>query len=174
MTTAFQAYFRAVEGRWRTHLELRLTDRTRLGVLAPLGRASILSLAAFERLVGAPVLETSVEVRAHDVVHTTRVSKWGVTLFSSVEYLTPDGQLRGTQRTWPLYRARPLGGKVVVTGDSAEYDLVWLGVPMAQHATFDRGSAGGGTRLADRVADTVTLRQETAFSQGTQVLRRVR
>ena len=153
------AYYGALVGSWRGPFELRITRPQGLARLAPLDR---IGMRAFDwvRRTGTPEVRTSVRVEAGRVLHTMRVLHHGVTLFESEE-LIADGKLTGTLRMPPDPRRRPIHGTVVVHGDAADYDLVWLGVPVEQHAVWDRA------------ADTVTLTQRTPFSEGTQVLHRV-
>lgn len=153
------AYYGALVGNWRGTFDLRVTRPHALSRLAPLDRIGMRAFAWIRR-TGAPEVQTSVRIEAGRVLHTMRVEHLGVALFESEELIF-DGRLTGTLRMPPDPRRRPLHGTVVVAGDSARYELVWLGVPVQQHAVWDRA------------ADTVTLTQHTPFSEGTQVLRRV-
>jgi len=109
------AYFRAVAGRWGGPLDFAITDwRAFRAARMPLGdRLSLLAMASLTRVVGAFQLETGVDVASgasrDEVVHTTRVSKWGVTLLRSVDTLRLDRNGRDmTMRIelglWPALR----------------------------------------------------------------------
>lgn len=153
------AYYGSLVGRWRGSFELRITDRDGLRRLVALDRIAMRAFTVLRRL-GTPILETSVALDGERVLHTTRVRLLGGVVFDSEESIER-GRLVGALRMPPDPRRRPIHGAVVVEGDSARYDLVWLGVPLLQKAVFDRAR------------DTVTITQETPFSFGTQVLRRV-
>lgn len=170
-----RSYYRAVHGRWSTNLEFVLTDlgafwATRMSFL---DRARLLSMTILPRLLGPLRLDTSVDCEsriAHrEVLHTTRVSKLGMTLVSSVETFTLDEdgrrfQMRGEMRLFPNpWQTRGFGeayGEIDASGTQASYRFAWFGTEMRQ-----RGEIG-----AD--GDTVTITQETPFSRGVQVLRR--
>jgi hypothetical protein len=170
-------YYRAVEGSWRAPLDLVIAD-WRAFRTTPMGiadRLRLLALVATGRLLGSCRLDTRVDASQvatrGEVVHTTRVSKWGVTLMRSREQLTLDSNgrdltMRIEMRLWPiLWRVRvhpPAPASVDPTGRRATYRFAWLGTEMRQR----------GERSAD--GTTVTLTQETAFSRGVQVLRRRR
>ncbi|MEO8605370.1 MAG: hypothetical protein ABI629_22565, partial [bacterium] len=168
------AYYRAVDGAWCGRFEFIVTDWRAFGA-APLGildRLRLLSMVYGERLFGALRIETTVSASgAADavVVHTTRVSKWGMTLMRSVDTLVlarngRDLTMRIAMRLAPtLWRARvspPSPASVDADGRCASYRFPWLGTEMRQR----------GERSRD--GSTVTLTQETAFSRGVQVLRR--
>jgi hypothetical protein len=169
------AYYRAVAGAWRARLDFAITDRAAFRACAmPAGDR--LSLAAMARLaprLGGFRLDTSVSFppgAPGQVVHTTRVSKWGMTLLRSVDTLTPDANgrdltMRVDLRLWPaLWRVRTVVDGAPVRIDAgareADYRFAWFGTEMHQH----------GARSADGA--TVTLTQVTAWSRGVQVLRR--
>lgn len=164
------AYYRAVEGAWRCPLDLTITDWAAFR-RAPMRRGErwgLVALLAVARLLGACRLDTSVDATRQPVVHTTRVSKWGVTLLRSQEWLALDAngrdvRMRVAMRSFPtLWRATEVTAVASVAADGrrADYRIPWLGVEMHQ-----RGERGAGDA-------TVTLVQETAFSRGVQVLRR--
>jgi hypothetical protein len=169
------AYYRACEGRWRAPLALAITDwhAFRTSGLSLADRWRILSMVIAARVVGPFSLETSVDATTgaarHEVVHTTRIAKWGLTLMRSTEWLTldPNGRdvaMRGEFRLVPtLWRPRPMPAvpaRVDETASRASYRFAWLGTEMRQEA--ERSPDG----------TTVTLIQLTPFSRGVQVLRR--
>jgi hypothetical protein len=97
------------------------------------------------------------------------VSKWGLTLMRSTEWLSldangRDGTMRIAMRYWPNLRREQITDAAPFTIDAdgrrADYRIPWFGIEM--HQRGERDAAG----------DTVTLRHETAFLRGVQVLRR--
>ena len=114
-----RAYYRACEGRWSAPLELTITDwrAFRASGLSLADRWRILSMVMAARVVGPCRLETSVDATTgaarHEVVHTTRIAKWGLTLMRSTEWLTldPNGRdvaMRAELRLVPaLWRPAP-------------------------------------------------------------------
>jgi hypothetical protein len=167
------AYYRAVEGTWSAPLELVITDWAafRACPMSRLDRLSLLGLVWTTRLLGPFRFETSVDAsRAaarQQVVHTTRVARWGMTLMRSVDTLTLDANGRDAtmcvyMRVWPMpWRARrtpPTPAQIDAAGRAATYRFPWFGTEMRQHAALDGG--------------VVTLTQQTAFSRGVQRLTR--
>jgi len=170
-----RAYYRACEGRWSAPLELTITDwrAFRTSGLGLADRWRILSMVMAAHVVGPCRLETSVDATTgaarQEVVHTTRIAKWGLTLMRSTEWLTldPNGRdvaMRGELRLVPaLWRTRPMPAvpaRVDETASRASYRFAWLGTEMRQEAA----RSPDGT--------TVTLTQLTPFSRGVQILRR--
>src|SRR5204862_7583297 len=106
-------YYRAVHGRWRGAFEFRITDpdafaRADMGWL---DRRRVRSMATTIGLI----MDTSVdyETRGKDgtVVHTTRISKWGLTLYDVIETFTldPNGRDVGIareERVFPSFSRR--------------------------------------------------------------------
>jgi len=169
------AYYRAVEGAWAAPLEFVVTDWRAFwaGPMGLIDRLSLLAMLCTSRLFGAFLIETSVDATtatARDqVIHTTRVTKWGMTLLRSTETLSlsPNGRdlsMRIELRVWPTrWRVRaapPAPATVDATAHHATYRFPWFGTEMRQRAE----------RSAD--GSTVTLTQETDFLRGVQVLRR--
>lgn len=166
-----RAYYRAVEGVWACRLDLSITD-WRAFRAAPMGlaeRLRMLAMLASMRLAGACRLDTSVDASRNPVVHTTRVSKWGMTMMRSTEWLSldangRDGTMRIAMRYWPNLRREQITEAAPFTVDAdgrrADYRIPWFGTEMRQ-----RGECNAA-------GDTVTLVQETAFSRSVQVLRR--
>lgn len=165
-----RSYYRAVEGAWSGPLDLAITDWPAFRRTAmPLGeRLRLLAMLASARLFGACRLDTTVDASGEAVVHTTRVSKWGLTLMRSTEWLTLDANgrdlsMRIAMRYWPtLWRERITVAPATVdaAGRRADYRIPWCGTEMRQRG--ERDAAGTG----------VVLTQETPFSRGVQVLRR--
>jgi hypothetical protein len=165
------AYFRANEGRWRCVFAFAETDwdalrRSPLGVL---DRLRVRLMVLVPKLLGPLVLETRVDATsraaAREVVHTTRISKWGLPLYQAVEVfaLDPGGAhiaITRRERMWPspFYR-REVGrsrGEVEPGGRVARYEFPFLGTTMRQTGTIE----DGGVRIV----------QETEFSLAEQVL----
>lgn len=169
-----RAYYRSVAGHWRGRLDLAITDWTafRASPLSGADRLRLLSMLLAARLLGPCRLETSVDASGADrdhVVHTTRVTKWGMTLMRSVEHIALAADGRGARMRIEMHLAPALWRSrvesdtpVVVTaaGDGASYRFAWLGAAMRQEAA----------RSAD--GNQVRLTQTTAFSRGVQVLQR--
>ena len=172
---ASHAYYRPLHGAWRCAYDFAITDHTALrsSAMGWLDRQRVLSMVWTPRLLGPLTLDTTVDYFTHGasgvVLHTTRASKWGIPLFSSAETITlhengTDFTLQGGQRMFPsFWRVRDFGdgrGTVDASGTRASYTFAWLGTEMRQ------------TTIAS--GDTVTITQETAWSRGVQVLKRVR
>ena len=170
-----RAYYRAVEGAWGSTLDLNITDwqAFRACPMALLDRLSLLGMVWMTRLFGPFRLETTVDASSaaarDEVIHTTRVVRWGMTLMRSTDTLRLDANgrdatMRIDMRVWPmLWRPRhtaPTPVQIDASGREASYRFPWFGADMRQH----------GARNADN--SVVTLTQDTAFSHGVQVLRR--
>jgi hypothetical protein len=170
-----RAYYEACAGRWACALDFAITDwgAWRGSRMALIGRLNLLALAAAVRLIGPLRLETSVDVSDADhgeVVHTTRVSKWGVTLMRSVDRLSLDANgrdavMRVAMSFFPLLAHAqhfpPAPAHIDADAHRADYRIPWFGAEMHQSGEL----SPDGT--------TVTLIQATDFSRGVQVLRRV-
>lgn len=168
-----RAYYDACAGRWACRMQFAITDwrAWRRSRMALIGRLNLAALAAAVRLL-ALRLDTSVDVSGAargEVVHTTRVSKWGVTLMRSVDRIALDANGRdATMRVdmsfFPLLgraqRFPPAAATIDADARRADYRIPWFGGEM--HQT--------GELSADGM--TVTLIQQTDFSRGVQVLRR--
>lgn len=167
MSGAARRYYESVVGRWAGAYTFAITDAVAF-------RACAMPFVDRRRLASMPssgpfTMATSVAFGGGaEVVHTTRVSKWGVTLFRSVEsiQLDDDGRsfvLRSTQRFFPApWSARDFGearGEVNETSDGATYRIPWIGgVEMIQR-----------TRM---LADGLLLVQQTPWSRAEVTLRR--
>ena len=147
--TPFSRYFTPKQGQWSGAFHFTLT-RWRALLSSPVGlfdRVSVLSLAALCGLFGPLSIETSVEVaRLHqgEVLHTTRISRWGLTLYRSVErfLVDTDGRrLKVEGEQWSLpWRWRPRRyqesrGEISEDGARASYLLSWLGASLRQEST---------------------------------------
>lgn len=157
-------YYRALVGRWSGRFELRVTDSNALA-RQPL----------FTRLVGftagfggrAKIATTLDEAAADRFLHTTRVTRFGLTLLRSSETiaLSSDGSsfiIEGWQRF--LWRHDPYRGEGQITADAsgAHYPITWLGAPMTQ-TTRIQGPEG---------QPSLRLVQQTAWSAGEVLLKR--
>ena len=168
-----RAYYQSTHGRWRSALELRITDwrAFRACPMTLLDRFRVLSMLATAAVLGPLVIETEVDYHGHvedgEVLHRTRVGKWGMTLMRSEErfVLDDDGhafEMRGELRMAPTFLARGFGdatGRIDETGTRGRYEFDWLGTRMRQT-----------TRLDARGAE---ITQETDWSRGVQMLRRI-
>jgi hypothetical protein len=169
------AYYRSRHGRWTGAFELTITDRAALAAsaLAFGDRLSLLLLPLLANVLGPFRLDTTVDAEsrldAGEVVHTTRLSKWGMTLFRSFEVITlhdngREFSMHVSMGVWPrpstLDRISESTGQVDAAATRASYDFPWLGTRMRQ--------------TGERDGEVTRLTQETPFSRGVQVLRRVR
>lgn len=169
MSSAVIAYYRGVEGAWRSRFDLRIVDRAALRGLSLLDRLGFIVLARLCRW-GVPLwFETTVAVGGDRVVHTSRLRLSRMVLYRSIEFLTPDDTDRsmatmvGTERTFPLFLGRVFRGTARIASNAlgANYDIAWMGTRLDQRARHDPAE------------HTVTIEQRTPFSTGIQVLRRV-
>lgn len=166
-------YYRAVEGRWHGPVDFRITDFEALATspLRPIDRLGVRFVAS----LGTLGIRTRVWPDPHLgwalVHHSTRVDRWGLPLMASresiaIDELTGQAMMNVVLRTapfwWPASISRDGAVRVAEDGNSARYELLWLGAPMQQHAVHDPH------------AGTVTLTQTTSFSHSRQVLRRTR
>lgn len=169
-----RAYYRSVAGQWRGSVDLAITDWAafRRSGISIVDRLRLVSMLATARLLGPCRLDTSVDASRADrdhIVHTTRVSKWGMTLLQSVEHiaLAPGGRdatMRVEMRLAPtLWRTRVETDTPVTVdaaGSGASYRFTWFGTEMRQEA------------LRSDDGQQVVLIQTTRFSRGEQRLRR--
>lgn len=136
-----------------------------------LRRASLRALGLAFRLLGPLRMETTLDYwsrgAAGTVTHTTRFSKWGLTVLSSTETLHlevpgPDLGLDGELRAWPL-RWRRFGfgeARVTIEPDAlgARYIFEPMGLPVEQR-----------TRV---VEDGLEISQDAGWWRATGLLRR--
>lgn len=168
------AYFRAVQGRFCAPFAFEISDwpAFRACSMGVLDRLRVLSMLFMARIFGPLRLDTSVayggDRERASVVHTTRLSMFGMTFFRSVEQLTlhENGRaltMAGEQRLWPaffLVRRFEGAGEVDATGTRARYEFPFFGTRMRQSTELN--------------GDSVRLSQETPWSRGLQPLARVR
>lgn len=176
MTSLVQRYYAPLHGLWECPFEFEIVSEEALRE-APLGALDKLRLRMTvwtAKLLGPLTMRTSVDYETRGeagvILHTTRVSKWGLTLLASEESFTVDPtnvgafRMRGGLRMIPTYwDMRSFGegqGTVDDTASRATYTFDWLGVTMRQATVATR--------------DAVTLTQTTPFSHGVQRLVRVR
>lgn len=163
-----EAYYRKNAGRWRGSVSFALVDRVAFAAtrMSFFDRVRLWSMRLLSSL-GPLTMRTSVEiVSATVVVHTTRLSKWGMPLLVGREVLTlaPDGvsaTMACEHRLGPTWGLVRFAGEVRVADDArrAEYVLgPWFGTTLRQTGSIE--------------GDTVRLVQETVFSRSEQVLRR--
>ena len=171
--TPSATYYGAMHGAWQGEYSLMLTDAQafRAAPLAWLDRMRVRSMVTMRGVLGALRMETIVDARSNsdrrEVLHTTRIAKWGVTLFRSEEVLAlgEDGRTAAfSGRYWMSptpWRAQPWDeASVEVDQDAkgARYTLRWLGVPMRQETHV--------------VPEGLRVVQETAWSRAEVLLRR--
>lgn len=158
----FQEYFEPKQGRWRGEYRFSITPWGAL-TTSPVGmadRCMVVSLALLCKLFGNLRIETEVDtskLERGEVLHATRISKWGVTLFRSVErfLMEDDGRkltVRGDQRYFPsMGKARDYGesfGEIGEDGSRALYSFEWLGTRLRQES-IPEGARLGFTQDTD-------------------------
>ena len=169
-----RAYFRANEGRWTSPFRFVITDSAAF-FRSPMGfldRIRALSMAWLPRLLGPLVLETSVHSRSRGdqgiVIHTTRLRKFGITLYEAIETFTlhdngQDVAIERVQRLAPAFSySREVGesrAEVDPSATRAVYQFPFMGSPMRQVATVE--------------GDGVRIHQETAWSRADAFLHRL-
>lgn len=128
-------YYRAMTGSWSGPYRFVITDPAAMRAAVPAwwDRRGLLLMHA----LGGARMSTTVAFRADDeVLHTTRVTAWGLPALSGVEVfrLADDGRslsVRMVQRFAPLFRPpRDFGEGSGVVADpevGADYRLPWLG-----------------------------------------------
>lgn len=161
-TSAALRYYTSLVGRWEGSFRLQVTDR-----LALRRRPTLTRWTGFLASVSGPMrMRTTLEAQrgegATTFFHTTEVSSWGVTSFTTEETITLDDDgvglaMTGVQRvrlagTTP-YESR---GSVDESGTRATYHLTWLGGPLVQR-----------TRI---VPEGLELTQDTDWSRGEVLL----
>lgn len=170
---AHLSYYRSCHGRWAGELRFSITDVAafRAAPISWLDRERVWSMALTSQLLGFVWMQTSVDcdvLGEGRVLHTTRLSRFGIPMLIGREVLLPreDGRsaaMHLEQRLSPTYaNHRWDDGEVVVNDDvsGAVYDLPWIGGRMRQ--------------VARVVPDGLVLAQETPFSHGEVVLHRQR
>lgn len=163
-------YYSAKEGRWEGAFNFELRHPERLRELPFYARPSVYLMAWLSRHGGLR-MSTSVDARRlqarGQVIHSTRMSYAGQTLYHSVETLTlhPDGvsfSMLGRQFSLPM-PGQPLvwqaGGEVDAHEDRATYRIPWLGSEMVQR-----------THMTDAGLE---LEQETPFAHARVLLKRL-
>jgi len=139
-------YFRAKEGHWTGKVRLEITDprRLRSSTLGPLNRWSLWSMALVSRRLSTLVLSTTMDYAGqghrNQVLHTTRTSNLGVTLYRSREtiLLDDDGRsfrLAGTEAFFPRLGKMTewaAHGAVATDHDGATYHIPFFGEVLEQ------------------------------------------
>lgn len=165
------AYYRANHGRWRSPFAFAITDwrAFRAAPMTRLERWKLRLIACVPKLVGPLEFDTTMDCETArergQVLHTTRLSKWGISLYRAAEVFTlnPNGTdvlITREERSWPTFRrARESGqsrGAVDPTGAVATYVFPFFGTLMKQTVTIE--------------ANGVRVVQETDWSRGEQLL----
>lgn len=167
--TPAERYYRGLVGSWRGLFHLQITDAVAMRKsAAPLFvRLGLLLVAFFPRL-GLFWMETLLapdDVEPGVYVHTTRVSRFGFTTYSTSERLTlaPGGRALAMvgETSAPLARPARYEATATVAEDAsgATYTIPWLGEELTQR-----------TRI---VPEGLELTQETPWSRATVLLHRV-
>jgi hypothetical protein len=160
-------YYRALVGAWRGRFSFEVTDPRALRSEPLAVRLRVRSYALAQRLGGPDWMSTTLAAAPEGpgaaFVHTTRVHRLGVTLFSGSErFALEEGgrtfAVTGTQRSWPALGAgeRYSGdGEIDAAATGATYRLRWLGAALLQTTAI--------------VPEGLLLTQETRWSRA-QVL----
>jgi len=149
-------YYRALCGAWAGEVRFAFSGW-------PSGLANRVQ-ALMLRTLGWVRMETTLtEVSATEFAHTTRVKRFGVTLFRSEERiaLDPDGTrfvLRGQQWDFPGFVSQPIGADGSATTTKASYNFVVMGAPMLQETQI--------------VAEGLAIVQTTSYFRAGTTLRR--
>ena len=154
VTAPSMMYYRAVEGRWSGPLVFSAArnaafvrarapwiDRARARVLALLARLGL-------RLLMQTSVDASSRIARNEVVHTTRLSKWGLTLYESTELLTlelngRDVLITRRERVAPSRRFSEQDGhcraEVEASSLCARYFIPFFGGVLRQTARIEFG-----------------------------------
>ncbi len=149
-------YYASLVGHWSGRLDLAITN-------AEAARAAPFIVRAAVR-VGSFTMATTLHPSGHDYVHTTRVSRLGITLMRSREVIAIDEDGRAIRMSGEQTRFMGPNEPYESTGEiddsatRATYRIPWAGAPMTQR-----------TRI---VREGLELEQETVWSRGTVLLRR--
>jgi hypothetical protein len=162
-------YYQACVGQWYAPFSIEITDRATFAKsYGALDRLSFWLLAIWPAWLGRVFLHTSVYyMETNEVLHTTRLRWFFVTMMSSTEVLvlgedgasfTLDGQARLISSFW---KTRHVHGSGVVAQDAlhADYALTWLDAPLHQYTERDE--------------DQLVLTMQGQGFLGAQPLRRV-
>jgi hypothetical protein len=147
-------YYRAVEGSWSGSITFSAARNSDIAdARAPfMDRVRARVLALFARVGLKARLQTSVDatsrIARNEVVHTTRISKWGLALYESEEIFTLDPNGRDVlvarrERILPsrvfIEQDRHSRAEVADTSLSARYFLPFFGGVMRQTASVEFG-----------------------------------
>lgn len=161
-TAPARRYYESLTDAWSGRFTIAVTDWRGGGR----GAGAPKAMAAAMRLVGPALMETTLAAEGDDFVHTTRVSKWGVTLLETREriVLAGDGTslaMTGEQRArFGASEPYEAEGEIDETATRATYRIPWAGVELVQRTRIVDGGAG------------LELEQLTPFSRAFVVLRR--
>ena len=152
-------YYRALVGCWSGTLVIDVTDWRAVARLPLATRV----MAVLARLSGSASMATTLDADGAAFVHTTRMSRMGVTVFETAERITvhDDGRairLVGTQRPRIGPRESYTADGEIDDGTHAMYRIPWCGSPMVQRTSI--------------VPAGLELTQETAWSRAFVLLRR--
>lgn len=160
-SSAASRYYGRLLGAWSGPFTFALTNRVALrNSGAP--RFTIEGMALLARVTGRSVLSTTLR-RGDDegrlFIHTTRLSKWGITAFESQEEISidPDGRslrMAGEMGFGGSRSPYESLGEIAEDAEGATYRIPWLGVMMIQ-----------ATRIHDDARE-LELTQTTDFSFG--------
>ena len=133
-------YYLRLLGAWCGSFRFSVTDHRALRA-SNAKRLTIAWMGMMSRLTGASVMSTTLSRAGGDgrtFNHTTRVTKWGVTVLDSHELIrvAEDGQrvhMTGEQSHGPFNKMPyEAPGKIDELASGAEYIIPWLGSTMVQ------------------------------------------
>ena len=155
-------YYESLVDAWSGRFTFEVTDWRAGGK----GAGQVKAMGAVSRVIGPAWIATTLAAEGDHFRHTTKVSKWGITVLETTELivLADDGRtfaMTGEQRA-PLaaaehYEAR---GEIDESGTRATYWIPWSGVEMVQRTHIVDDGRG------------LELEQVTPFSRSFVLLRR--
>ncbi len=157
-------YYRRLVGAWAGAYSFELTDLDALRATTSFAaRSRARSMALLTRLTGHAWMETTLAEDGDSFLHTTRVSKAGLPLFTTAERITlsDDGAtLHMAGRTKPFggrAATYDAAGEVDASATRATYRIPWFGVELIQRTQI--------------VSEGLSLSQETAWMRAAVLLR---
>lgn len=162
-------YYRALVGAWSGRFTLAITDARALRQgsapwLAKLGLSPLALVPGLGAATMATTLGPEGAAEARSFRHTTRVSRWGVTLFETDELIVLGGdgrslRMTGSQRMGPGGAERyESEGEIDEAATRATYRIPWAGESLVQRTHI--------------VPEGLELSQETRWSRAFVLLRR--
>ena len=168
-------YFQTTHGFWRSRFHFGITSWSAFWAcpMAWMDRLRVVSMVLTPKLIGSLYIRTQVDYETAgpsrgEVLHTTEIVKWGLTMMRSHETFVLDDngrdiKIHGQQWFWPtLWRARPFADspcRINEEGTEGRYSFSWFGTRLEQTTAITPSAA--------------RIEMRTAWSLGVQELRRV-